>query len=113
WASRVARSSASAKVSRRPPHTSASWSGTVSATRSQRSARLNSMLSAPRGGAASRRALRRGKLDGERGETRCDACGGGLGEHGECRLCAGCERGVGGFPQLLLDRGKHCAHVVE
>src|SRR3954451_11516167 len=42
WASRVARASACAYVSRRSPHTSASWSGISSTTRSHRSARLNS-----------------------------------------------------------------------
>src|SRR5207253_10923160 len=40
---RLARSSRAAYVSRRAPHTSASWSGTASTTPSQRSARLNSM----------------------------------------------------------------------
>src|SRR4051794_13779895 len=42
WASRVARSSACAYVSRRAPQTMASWSGIASTTRSHRSARLNS-----------------------------------------------------------------------
>src|SRR5438874_13494591 len=43
WARRLARSSRAAYVSRRAPHTSASFSGTASTTRSQRSARLNCM----------------------------------------------------------------------